>query len=43
MLGNLAEIQPKIHKNVQKRTFCKMFQESMGLGSVENSPSTTDS
>ena len=28
--GNLAEIQPKIHQNVQKPTFCKKFHESMG-------------
>ena len=28
--GNLAEIQPKNDQNVQKCTFCKKFQESMG-------------
>ena len=28
--GNMAEIQPKNHQNVQKRTFRKKFQESMG-------------
>ena len=28
--GNLAKNQPKNHQNVQKPTFCKKFQESMG-------------
>ena len=28
--GNLSQIQPRNHQNVQKRTFCKKFQESMG-------------
>ena len=30
--ANLAEIQPKKQQNVQKRIFCKKFQESMGEG-----------
>ena len=28
--ANLAKIQPKNHQHVQKRIFCKKFQESMG-------------
>ena len=28
--ANLAEIQPENHHNVQKRSFCKKLQESMG-------------
>ena len=28
--ANLAGIQLKKHQNVQKRIFCKKFQESMG-------------
>ena len=32
--ANLAEIQPKNNQHVQKRIFCKKFQESMGYDTV---------